>query len=283
MKYTRRNFLQSITNAALAAAGLSVFPSAVSATAGNSLTDTADKEAFSSISPGSRILFQGDSITDAGRDRGTNEANAGLGRGYAFLASGYLRHVLADRDVQVFNRGISGNKVFQLAERWEEDCLQLKPDLLSILIGVNDYWHKLQDRYDGTVKVYKQDLQALLTRTTDTLGEVQLVIGEPFIVREGTAINDEWYPGFAEYQQAAKEIAQEFDAAFIPYQSIFDEASKRFREAGGLSSGVEENNRVQNQEETKVSSTYWTADGVHPTLAGSQLMASGWLETVKRI
>src|SRR5690606_22433718 len=110
------------------------------------------------------ILFQGDSITDAGRKKDSDEVNnaSALGVGYAMLAASALLNDRADMNLKIYNRGISGNKVYQLAERWEKDCLGLKPNVLSILIGVNDYWHKHSGKYDGTVKVYEDDLKKLL-------------------------------------------------------------------------------------------------------------------------
>ncbi|GAA5521116.1 SGNH/GDSL hydrolase family protein [Aliifodinibius salicampi] len=250
MDYTRRNFLQTITAAALGAAGLALTPAQERRKSGDD---------FPVIPEDATILFQGDSITDAGRNKGEKNANSGLGSGYAMLATAHLRHKLAERDPQSYNRGISGNKVFQLADRWKEDALDIEPDLLSILIGVNDYWHTLND-YEGTVETYEQDFRSLLQRTKEQLPDVNLVIGEPFVVLEGSAVEEEdWLPDFRNYQAVAKEIAQDFEAAFIPYQSIFDKASQN------------------------VEPTYWTGDGVHPTLAGSQLMANGWLETVKRM
>lgn len=252
MDYTRRNFLREITAAALGTAGSFLLPSF-----------TAKKEkgdkAYAAVPQDGTILFQGDSITDAGRNRDEGGANAGLGGGYAFLATAQLRKTLADRNISCYNRGISGNKVFQLSDRWKEDALSLQPDLLSILIGVNDFWHTLND-YDGTADVYEQDFRALLKRTKEQLPDVTLVIGEPFVVLEGSAVREEeWIPDFRAYQKAARQIAREFDAAFVPYQSVFDEASK------------------------EVAPTYWTGDGVHPTLAGSQLMAEAWLQTVNQL
>jgi lysophospholipase L1-like esterase len=205
------------------------------------------------------ILFQGDSITDAGRnkeDSGFNTARM-LGTGYAILAAAQLLEKYASLNLKIFNKGISGNKVYQLAERWDKDCLEIKPDVLSILIGVNDIWHKLNGNYNGTVEIYRKDFIALLERTKKALPEVKLIIGEPFGVRGVKAVDDKWYPEFYDYQKAAHEIAVQFGAAFIPYQSVYDEAQKR---APGV---------------------YWTADGVHPTLAGAQLMARAWLETIR--
>ena len=115
------------------------------------------------------ILFQGDSITDAGRDRkagGPNESGA-LGRGYPSMIAGALLADYPQLQLKVFNRGISGNKVPDLASRWEEDALALRPALLSILVGVNDIWHKLNGNYTGTVQDYETGYRALLQRTLE--------------------------------------------------------------------------------------------------------------------
>ena len=89
-----------------------------------------------------------------------------------------MKRYLADKAgyaLKIYNRGISGNKVFQLADRWDKDCLDLRPDVISILIGVNDIWHSLNGNYDGTVEKYDNDYRALLTRTLKALPEVKLV------------------------------------------------------------------------------------------------------------
>jgi len=208
---------------------------------------------------GESILFQGDSITDAGRnkeDSGFNNSRV-LGSGYAMLAGAALLEKYASFDLKVYNKGISGNKVFQLAERWDKDCLDIKPDILSILIGVNDIWHKLNGQYNGTVEIYRKDYIALLERTKKKLPDVKLVICEPFAVKGVKAVDDKWYPEFLDYQRIAREIADQFGAIFIPFQAVFDEAQKR---APGV---------------------YWTGDGVHPSLAGAQLMAQAWLKIIK--
>jgi len=205
------------------------------------------------------ILFQGDSITDSGRnkeDTGFNTAR-NLGTGYPLLAGAVLLNKYEALSLKIYNKGISGNKVFQLAERWDVDCLDLKPDVLSILIGVNDIWHKLTGNYNGTVDIYRKDYITLLERTMKALPNVKLIICEPFAVKGIKAVDDTWYPEFDEYRKAAGEIARQFRATFIPYQSIFNEAQKR---APG---------------------SYWTGDGVHPTLAGAQLMAKAWMKAIE--
>jgi lysophospholipase L1-like esterase len=212
-----------------------------------------------SLSSNNVILFQGDSITDSGRNKNDNNFNTSgsLGSGYPVLAGAKLLEKNADLGLKIYNKGISGNKVFQLAERWENDCITLKPDILSILIGVNDIWHKLEGKYNGTVDVYRKDYIALLERTKKALPDIRLIVCEPFAVRNVKAVDEKWYPEFYEYQEAAKDIAEQFGATFIPFQKVFDEAQKR---APGA---------------------YWTGDGVHPTLSGAQLMAQAWLEAFK--
>jgi lysophospholipase L1-like esterase len=204
------------------------------------------------------ILFQGDSITDSGRNKEDMNFNSPrhLGSGYPFLAAASLLRKYASLNLKIYNKGISGNKVFQLAERWDKDCLEIKPDILSILIGVNDIWHKLNGRYDGTVEIYRKDYIALLERTKTTLPNVKIIICEPFAVNGVKAVDEKWYPEFYDYQKAARDIAAQFGAVFIPYQSIFEKAQK-------LAPG-----------------SYWTDDGVHPTLAGAQLMAEAWLSII---
>ena len=200
------------------------------------------------------IVFQGDSITDAGRSRDDQQANQthSLGNGYVALAAA---EVLGEQPAprwQCYNRGISGNKVFQLADRWEQDCLNLQPDVLSILIGVNDFWHTLND-YDGTPAVYERDFRALLDRTQKALPDVKLIIGEPFAVEGGTAIDAQW-ADFDPYRTAAQRIAEDYNAVWIPYQSVFDEAL------------------------AQAPASYWCPDGVHPSPAGNYLMAQAWLD-----
>ncbi|AKQ46440.1 lysophospholipase [Rufibacter radiotolerans] len=248
---SRRNFIKKTSLATVAT--LSMSPLAAATLAGGKM----QKEV--ALKKNDIILFQGDSITDASRKKDDLNGNspAGLGSGYAFLAAAQLLHQHAGKDLKIYNRGISGNKVYQLAERWEKEALDLKPNVLSLLIGVNDFWHMIQGKYSGSVKTYHDDYKTLLERTKEKLPDVKLIIGEPFAVPGIKAVDDKWFPAFNEYRQAAQEIATSFNAVFIPYQSIYEKAQK------------------------KAPGAYWTYDGVHPTLAGAQLMANAWLETIK--
>jgi lysophospholipase L1-like esterase len=205
------------------------------------------------------ILFQGDSITDWGRSRTettTHTANA-LGNGYTFFAASKLLQQHPAKNLKIYNRGISGNKVYQLAERWQAECLDLKPNVLSILIGVNDYWAIKKHGYTGTIDTYINDYTKLIEQTKQALPDVKLIIGEPFAVLGVKDVTDEWFPAFDEYRKKAKKVANDFDATFIPYQKLYNEALK------------------------SAPGSYWTIDGVHPTMAGAALMAEAWLQCVK--
>lgn len=248
--FSRRNFIKTSTVASVSALTVTEIVTSAFAEAKVSKIVLGQDNTF---------LFQGDSITDAGRkkdDMNPNNTNA-LGFGYAMIAGSEILFKHPEKNLKVYNKGISGNKVYQLAERWDADCLNLKPAVLSILIGVNDYWHKHDGKYNGTISIYKNDYKTLLERTKKALPNVKLIIAEPFAVPDVKAVDKTWYPEFPEYQKAAREIAQNFDAVFIPLQSVFDKAVK-------MAPG-----------------SYWTADGVHPTLAGAQLMAHSWMEVLK--
>jgi lysophospholipase L1-like esterase len=261
--FSRRQF--GGISAGLAAGGLAslaAIEAAVAQDAGTSL-----KPAARLIKPGQTILFQGDSITDAGRKRSDNDPNSqpALGNGYAWLAASEILVDWPDEQLKFFNRGVSGNKVHQLAERWDADCLELKPDVLSILIGVNDFWHKLKHNYDGTLEKYETDYRALVKRTKEALPNVKLVIGEPFALKLGEvdengkpvgAVDDAWFPEFDGYRAAAKRVAEEAGAVFIPFQSIFDTAMKY------------------------APAKRWAGDGVHPAPDGAALMAHWWMKAV---
>jgi lysophospholipase L1-like esterase len=160
-----------------------------------------------------------------------------------------------DDEIKIYNMGVSGNKVFELAGRWRTECLNFKPTLLSILIGVNDFWHTLTGKYDGTLAIYERDYRALIQRTKAALPRTRLIICEPFALPCG-AVDEKWFPVFHSYRSAARRVADSFGLTFIPFQSMFNEAMKYAPAA------------------------YWAADGVHPTTAGAALMAHNWLRIV---
>ena len=199
------------------------------------------------------VLFQGDSITDAGRDRNAPEPNraGALGSGYPLLVTAAVLAARPKDGLQFYNRGISGNKVPDLQARWQRDTLDLKPDVMSILIGVNDFWHKLDHGYTGTVKDYEDQYTALLEQTRRALPNVHLIVLEPFVLRTG-AVDQRWFPEFDQRRAAAARVAAQAKVTFVPLQSVFDQHVK------------------------SAPPEYWAADGVHPTAAGHAVIAEQW-------
>ncbi len=209
------------------------------------------------LAQGSRILFQGDSITDARRDRKAEQANdaGGLGNGYPYFAAGHLLREHPELQLEVLNRGVSGNKVPDLQARWQTECIDLQPTLLSILIGVNDIWHKLNGKYNGSVDDYVRGFRKLIEETQSRLPNTRIVICEPFVLKCG-AVNDKWFPEFDERREAAVQLAADCKLTLIPFQQMFNQALEL------------------------APPDYWAADGVHPTVAGHALMAEEWCEVL---
>jgi lysophospholipase L1-like esterase len=248
MYINRRNFLKNST----LAAGLPLVGCA---------QQVSNTEAISlpKINKGDTILFQGDSITDSFREKEKELANNtdSMGKGYAFLAASKLLKTYPRMALTIYNRGISGNKVNQLSDRWEKDALDLKPDWISILIGVNDYWHMLHHGYKGTFETYENGYRKLLKRTKEALPDVKLIICQPFAVPGTTAVDESWVEPFGKYQASAKKLALEFNAFWVPFQEVFDKAI------------------------LDAPASYWIPDGVHPSISGSQLMADTWLKIIE--
>jgi lysophospholipase L1-like esterase len=205
-----------------------------------------------------RILFQGDSITDYGRSREADTpANQGLGSGHPMLIAAELLARFPQSNLQIFNRGFCGDRIVNLYSRWKIDAINLRPDYISILIGANDTWARYT-RNDGVeVERFDKIYRMLLDWTLQELPETKFIICEPFLaVYEGASAKEEMWEDMRPRQQAVKQIAADYNAIFVPFQSIFDEACK------------------------KAHPSYWFFDGVHPLHAGYGLMTRSWLDTV---
>ena len=206
---------------------------------------------------GSVVVFQGDSITDGGRDRGILEPNtdAAFGSSYAALLMRDIRAAHPEVPWRFYNRGVSGNKLPELQARWATDTIALRPDILSILAGVNDYWHTRSFGYAGTAADYERQYTALLSETRASLPNVTIVVLEPFVLRAGV-VDASWFPAFDERRAAAARVATTVGARFVPLQAIFD--------ARAAETGAEA----------------LAKDGVHPTPAGHALIAQQWRAVV---
>jgi lysophospholipase L1-like esterase len=210
-----------------------------------------------SITPDSVLLFQGDSITDAGRDRFTIRPNNqhGLGFGYPRLIAEQILTANPGREPQIYNRGISGDRIRDMARRWDKDCTRLAPDLLSVLIGVNDTWNYIFMGMGSSPAEYHQIFRELLLETRHSLPEIHFVLCEPFVLITGE-VTDEWVDDIQQRQRSVRDLAEEFQGIFVPFQSALDKAEK------------------------KVPAHRLLDDGVHPTEQGHRLLADCWLNTV---
>lgn len=204
------------------------------------------------------IVWQGDSITDANRRREEKEANpngAGLGCGYALQASAVMLAKYPQLGLKFYNRGISGNRVPDMYARWTEDCLNLKPTLISILIGVNDTWHGFTSNQGVSVPKFERVYRQLLQETKEHNPAIKLVLCEPFVLRCGV-VQYPWVPEIEARQAIVAQLAKEFNAVLVKFQSVFDVALN------------------------EAPAPYWAYDGVHPTIAGHQRMAQAWLQAI---
>lgn len=200
-----------------------------------------------------KILFFGDSITDMGREKSEEISVRSYGDGYVFFVAGDLKR--ENPNVQIVNRGISGNRIVDLYARIKKDVWNHKPDLLSILVGVNDVWHELGEAKNGVeLERFKRIYKMLIEDTKKVLPDLKIVLMEPFILN-GSATEEriEEFLQVKEYAKAVKELAEQTGSYFIPLQQKFDEAEKI---NGGRA---------------------YLYDGVHPDIAGARLIADEWI------
>lgn len=201
------------------------------------------------------VLFYGDSITDCGRNR-ESEADDRLGSGYARLCHALLQARYPELNIRVSNKGISGNRIYDLEERLEKDVLVLKPTVVSFLIGINDTWRRYDSGNVSAIPEFSASFRSILGQLQAKTG-ARIVICEPFLlpVPEDRI---QWREDLDPRIQAIRALACEFNALYLPLDGIFAQAA------------------------TRQPATFWAADGVHPTAAGHGLIANAWLDLVAK-
>lgn len=195
------------------------------------------------------ILFTGDSITDAGRNR---DKEFDLGFGYAAFIAAQLRAVLAAPELKIYNRGISGNRLTDLLKRAPGDLVALKPTVVSILIGINDVWRRYDANSITEAKDFEDDYRTLLRIVRDEL-KARIVLLEPFLLHV-PADRFAWRADLNPKIDVVRKLAVEFGADFVPLDGLFAAAA------------------------TRCPADFWAADGVHPTAAGHALISQAWLK-----
>ena len=203
------------------------------------------------------FLFQGDSITDGNRGR-NNDPNHIMGHGYAFSIASRVGADFPEKHLNFYNRGISGNKITDLQARWQKDVLDIKPDVLSILVGVNDVDSIIRQKDVVTAEKFEEVYRSVLTQTRTQLPECLFVICEPFILPVGKVKDDwdKWENEIKKRQNVAADLAKEYNAVFVPLRAVFNKAVAR------------------------TNPEYWVWDGIHPTVAGHELITREWLKQV---
>ena len=205
-----------------------------------------------------RILFQGDSITDCGRDRNNFWS---MGGGYPTLVMAELG-LDYPYEYEVLNRGISGDRIVDVYARIKRDFINLKPDYASILIGVNDTWHEINCENGVATEKFEKIYTMLLDEIFEALPNLKLILIAPYVLEgSGTCSTEEkpdkweiFKADVTEKAKVVKKLAEKYNATFVPLQEMFDKASEQY--------GV----------------SHWLPDGVHPSIAGAKLIANAWLE-----
>ncbi|MFV0338152.1 MAG: SGNH/GDSL hydrolase family protein [Chthoniobacterales bacterium] len=201
-----------------------------------------------------KILFQGDSITDAFRKPEEINPAFQLGNGYVFLIAARLGRDHPKRGWEFLNRGVSGDCVKRLEARWQDDAVALNPDVLSLLNGINDTIRKFSGKESECLsdEVFASTYRRLLSSLQEKNSQIHFVLMEPFLLEVGK-VTGQWREHLAPRQRMVREIAGEFNAIFIPLQKLFDEAAEQR------------------------SPEFWLVDGIHATHAGFQLIADAWM------
>lgn len=210
-------------------------------------------EKLAVLKPGAVVLMQGDSITDGGRWPG-DDFNHIMGQDYAYILAGEIGLTYPERNLTFINRGVSGNTATDLAARWQADTIALHPDVLSIMVGVNDTFYGKGE----TLEQYEATYDKLLADTIQAFPNIRIVLGEPFLMPVKSYAED--YPKkraeLEKRQAVVRKLGAKYNLPVVLYQDAFDASLKR------------------------APASTWSWDGVHPTYAGHALMAETWLKTV---
>ncbi|WP_368645161.1 SGNH/GDSL hydrolase family protein [Alkalibacterium putridalgicola] len=201
------------------------------------------------------LLFIGDSITDAGRDRTDPDD---LGQGFPLLVSAYLQTNMPEQRLTFLNRGIGGDKLSDVKNRWEEDCLDLDPDIVTLLIGINDTWRNQDNNHIVTeeeLAVFESDYRFLL-KSLHQRTDARVILMEPFVLPYPKDRMN-WRRDLDPRIQIVRKMAKEYQTELIPLDGLMN--------AQGIKNGF---------------SYYTGEDGVHPTVAGHGYIAKAWLDAV---
>ena len=204
-----------------------------------------------------RILFQGDSITDCGRSR---DHDGFRGNGYANFVTAELNFEHPG-EYEIINRAVSGNRIVDLYARIKADLINLRPDILSVHIGINDVWHEVGGKNGVDAEKFEKIYDMFLSEVKAALPDVKIILLGAFVTK-GAATEGAWdyfEPEAKKRAESAKKLAEKYSCVFVDVQSEFDKALERHPEP------------------------YWTHEGVHPTEAGHELMKRAWMRAFEQV
>lgn len=206
-----------------------------------------------------KILFIGDSITDMGRNRENDFTPYSYGCAYPFLVQAKLSEQ-SPKKYDIYNRGISGNRIVDLYARIKCDCWNIEPDVISVLIGINDIWHEISNKNGVDIVRFEKVYRMFIEDTKKVLPGVKFMLLQPFVL-EGSATSEHMgeFDKVKQYAEVVKKLADEYGAKLVPLQAEFDKAAAE--------NGAE----------------YYLYDGVHPLVAGANLIAGQWLKAFAEI
>ncbi|MGY8768518.1 MAG: GDSL-type esterase/lipase family protein [Pirellulales bacterium] len=254
----RRTFIK--TSALGAAAVVATSSVAVADQRQNASGVTGYNYRLPKIKQGATLLFQGDSITDMKWGRNQSDRNHYLGHSYVYLIASRLHTDMPQAKLNFLNRGMSGHTVGNLKNRWQKDAIDLKPDVLSILIGINDVGQAVRANRKVNLEEFTTNYRSLLEQSRKANPDLKIVLLEPF-VQPAARLKDAWEAWRGEVDKLlpiVATLANEFQATLIKTQTLFDEAAKQ------------------------VESSHWIWDGVHPLPQGHELIARNWIETTAK-
>lgn len=204
-----------------------------------------------------RIVFFGDSITDASRNREEDFLLNSYGYGYVHNVASELM-TRKPNQYTIYNRGISGNRVVDLYARIKKDLWNLKPELISIYIGVNDVWHEIGSENGVELDRFETVYRMILDDTKKVLPDAKFILVEPYVLHgTRTDLQEGEYEKFTyvfEYAKVVKKLAEEYNIPFLPLQKTLDGLAEQY------------------------GSEFITFDGVHPNLTGAKVIANEWLK-----
>ena len=210
------------------------------------------------IATGATLLFQGDSITDMKWGRNQKDRNHYLGHSYVYLIASRLHTDMPEAKLNFLNRGISGNTVGDLKARWQKDAIDMKPDVLSILVGVNDVGRAVRSKKSVDAGAFQADYNWLLEKSRKSNPDLKIILLEPFIlpVSKVKSALRAWRGQIDQLRPIVAKLAREHKATLIKTQDIFDTAAKL------------------------AEPSHWIWDGVHPLPQGHELIARNWIQAV---